>query len=191
MKKLLSIGASLMLAVSVFATGNEGVNPPQSGVITPANGVTSVTNTFAFPFQTTPLLVVYAAATNSTPITNSTLTTTNFVISWPVNGSTNASFAWSAFVGGTKMAFGSVVTGGGTNVSVVFPFTYATAPQVFITGSSTNSQNIIAVTSVTATNFNALSNGNSTNSWMSIGTVYNPQTEYQGQNPINNKVLTP
>ena len=179
-----------MLAVSVFATGNEGVNPPQSGVLTSSNGVAGITNTFAFPFQTVPLLVVYAANTNGTPITNALITTTNFGITFPINGSTNNSFAWQAFVGGTKMAFGSVVSGGGTNVSVTFPFAYATPPVVTASGNSTNTTGIASVTAITITNFTILSQTAATNSWISVGTVYNPQSEYTGQFPVNNKVLS-
>jgi hypothetical protein len=190
MKKILSIGAALMLAVTVFATGNEGVNPPQAGILTPANGVTAITNQFAFPFQTTPLMVVYAAATNSTPITN-TITTTNFTISYPANGSTNASFVWQAFVGGTKMCFGSLTNVAATATNVAFPFAYALPPVVTASGQGTNAANVIGITAVTTTNFTLLANASQTNYWHAIGTVYNPQTEYQGQFPANNKVLTP
>lgn len=191
MKKLISIGASLMLAASVLATGNEGVNPPQSGVLNPATGVINVTNSFAFPYQTVPLLVIYSAATNGTPITNIFLTTTNFAFSYPVAGSTNASFAWQSFVGGTKLTYGTVISGGGTNVTVTFPFAYAAAPSVVLTGQSTNAANTVGIPSISTTNFTVLSNGNSTNSWISVGVVYNPQTQYQGQNPPNNEVVTP
>lgn len=187
MKKIFSILSILALAVSAYATGNEGVNPPQSGVINPAINTTSITNTFAFPFQTTPVMIVYSAQTNGTPITNS-ITTTNFTLSWPVNGSTNASFAWQAFVGGTKMAFGTATNGIG-NTSVAFPFAYASAPVVLITGNNTNG--VVAVSAITATNFTINSLTAQTNSWESIGTVYNPQSEYTGPFPINNKVLTP
>jgi hypothetical protein len=191
MKKLISIGASFILAVSAFATGNEGVNPAQGGVLTPASGVSSITNTFAFPYQTVPLMIVYAGATNSTPITNA-ITTTNFTLSYPVNGSTNASFVWQAFVGGTKMCFGSSTNVAATSTSITFPFAYATPPVVVATGQGgTNSQNVVSVTAVTTTNFSLLANASQTNYWQAIGTVYSPQSEYQGNFPVNNKVLTP
>ena len=189
MKKLISIGASLILAVSVFAAGTLGVNPPQNGsvVFTPAGGLV-MTTSFAYPFQTAPLMQLYSSATN----VSYTSTTTNFVVtSVGAGGATNYSVAWSAFVGGTKMAFGSVITGAGTNVIVTFPFAYAAAPIVTVTGNSTNVSSTVGIQYITTTNFAVLTSANSTNQWISVGTVYNPQTEYQGQNPLSNKILTP
>ena len=189
MKKLISIGASLMLAVSVFSAGVVGVNPPQNGsvVFTPAGGLV-MTTSFAYPFQTAPLMQLYSSATNVTY----TSTTTNFVItSVGTGGATNYSVAWSAFVGGTKMAFGSVISGAGTNVVIPFPFAYAAAPVVTVSGNSTNVSATVGIQSITATNFTILTSSNSTNQWISVGTVYNPQSEYTGPNPVNNKVLTP
>jgi len=106
MKKTISILAGVILAVNVFATGNEGVNPPQSGVLTGTTTASSITNTFAFPFQTAPVLTVYPTLTNGTPVTNVFVTTTNFAISFPASG-TNTPFAWSAAVGATKIQYGS------------------------------------------------------------------------------------
>ncbi len=194
MKKLISIGASLMIAVAVFAAGSIGVNPPQKGVLYPANGTYSITNTFAYPFQTTPLLVVSAGATNSTPITNSVLTKTNFVISWPVNGSTNASFSWSAFVGGTRMQSGTFVagSGGASTLTNTFTYPYAIAPSVVVSGSllPTATNNGVVVSTVTTTGFIvSTGNTNQTIYWQAIGTVANPQTEYQGQYPRSNPVI--
>jgi len=188
MKKILLICAAATLAVSAFATGSVGVNPPQSGVITVTNGAQSVTNTFAYPFQTTPVLVVYCNATNGTPVTNNFVTTTNFAISFPVAG-TNDAYSWQAYVGGTRMQSGSVISGGGTNVTVTFANAYAVAPVVVVTGNSTNAANTIGIPAITTTNFTILSNGNSTNQWISVGTVYNPPSDYTGQNPRNNTVI--
>lgn len=189
MKKLISIGASLILAVSLFATGNEGVNPPQNGVITVANSVPNVTNTFAFPFQTTPLLVVYCNAANGSPITNNFVTTTNFAISFPALG-TNDAYAWQAFVGGTRMQSGTFSAGAGTNI--LFNYPYASTPSVVVSGSllpaATN--NMIVVYSASATNFSInTGNTNQTVYWISVGTVYNPSSENVGQNPPVNKVV--
>jgi hypothetical protein len=187
MKKILSIGAGLMLAVSAFATGNEGVNVPQSGVITPG-ATPNITNSFALPYQTVPLIVIYASATNGTPITNGVITTTNFSFSFPAAG-TNDTYAWQSFVGGTKEAFGTNLVATATT-NVTFPFTYATPPTVVCSGSLTN----VLVSAVTTTNFTETVSGGASSTgvnWISIGTVYNPQTEYQGNFPVNNKVLTP
>jgi hypothetical protein len=187
MKIILSILFGAALAVNAFATGSEGFNPPQSGTINPATGIFNVTNTFAFPFQTTPLLVVYSAATNGTPITNNFVTTTNFSISYPVNGSTNASFSWQAYVGGTRMESGTQTVLANVATNITFPFAYAVPPVVVISGGVTNLPS--AVVAVTTTNFTLNSNATSTNQWISVGTVYNPPSENVGINPPSNKVI--
>ena len=190
MKKIISIGASLVLAVNVFATGNLGVNTPQSGVLLSTNLVTGITNTFAQPFQSTPLLYVFASATNGTPVTNAFVTTTNFGITFPVNGSTNNSFAWSAFVGGTKLQSGANTNTAAASTTITFPTTYALPPVVVVTPQGgTNAANVAAVTSITSSNFVLLANASQTNYWMSVGTVAYPQTDYQGANPGSNKIL--
>jgi hypothetical protein len=184
MKKIISILAGVSLVATVFATGNEGVNPPQSGVLNSGN-VQGVTNTFAFPFQTVPVLVVYPQNTNASPFTN-TITTTNF---YTLFGQTNDSISWQAYVGGTKEAFGTNLVSTATT-NVTFPFAYANPPVVVCSGSLTN----VFVSAVTTTNFTetVLGGASSTGvNWISVGTVYSPQTEYQGNFPINNKVLTP
>ena len=189
MKKLISILAGVVLAVNAFATGNEGVNPPQSGLI--ANAVTNqiTTNSFAFPFQVAPVLTIYPIATNGTPVTNVFVTTTNFAISFPPSG-TNAAFGWSAVVGGTKMEYGTqsfIVGTGSTNIT--FPAAYAVAPVVVVTSGLTNAPT--AITSITTSNFTISSYQTQTNQWMSIGIVASPASEYTGMFPVNNKVLAP
>ena len=192
MKKLISIGASFILAVSIFAAGTLGFNTPQGGsvVFTPAGGLI-VTNSFAYPFQTAPLMQLYSSATNVTY----TSTTTNFVItSVGAGGATNYSVTWSAFVGGTRMQSGtsSLVAGGATYWTNIFSYPYASAPSVVVSGSLLPSatNNVVVVSSVSATGFvTATGNTNQTVYWISIGTVYNPQTEYQGQNPLSNKIV--
>lgn len=186
MKKIISICSAFLVAASAFATGNEGVNLPQIGTSYVTNGVSAFTNTFAFPFQNTPLVVVYSSLTNGSPTTNTFVTTTNFATSFPPGG-TNAAFTWSAFVGGTKMAFGTATNAAASATSVLFPFTYASPPSVVLTGNTTNA----FVQSTSITNFVILGQAVQTNGWISIGAVYNPQSENQGVNPPNNKVLTP
>lgn len=173
---------------NIFATGNEGVNPPQSGVITPATGTTSITNTFAFPFQTVPVMVVYSALTNGTPITNS-ITTTNFTLSWPVAGSTNASFAWQAYVGGTRMQSGTNTLVANTLLTNTFAYAYAVPPVVVVSGNNTNTTAVVAVISVSTTGFVEESVTSQAGSWISLGTVYNPPSENVGANPPSNKVI--
>jgi hypothetical protein len=185
MKNLIIICASLLLSATCFSAGTVGVNPPQSGIINPATGTTSITNTFAYPFQSTPIVVVYAAATNSTPITNS-ITKTNFVLSWPAAGSTNASFTWQAFVGGTRMQSGTQAMST-TSTNVAFPNAYSVAPVVIVNGSATS--NAPAVSSITTTNFTITIVGSGTMQWISVGTVKDPQTEYQGKFPKSNPVI--
>lgn len=191
MKKTISIFTCLMIAVAVFATGNEGVNPPQSGVIIPTSATPNITNTFAYPFQSVPLVIIYSSLTNGTPITNNFVTTTNFGFSFPTPG-TNSSFAWQAFVGGTKMDFGANTNIAAASTTIPFHFTYASPPVVVVTAQGgTNAVNAVTVTSVTITNFVLLANASQTNYWQAIGTVYNPQSPYTGQFPRDNTLLVP
>ena len=177
-----------MLAISALATGNEGVNPPQSGVITVSNGLNIVTNTFAFPFQQTPLVVMFSSLAAGAPITNNFVTTTNFAFTFPLAG-TNASFSWQAFVGGTRMQSGTNALVGGTPLTNTFAFAYAIPPVVVPSQGATNSSAIVAVTSVSTTGFIELSSTTQTGSWIAIGTVQNPPSENTGQNPPSNKVI--
>ena len=187
MKKILLIGAAFALAISAFATGNEGVNPQQNGILNYNSSTTLIqTNTFAFPYQSVPVVTVQGLSTNGAPFTVSGITTTNFVLTTTANSTTNASVAWQSFVGGTRLQYGSnTVSTTSTNVS--FPYVYAVAPAVTISGISTN----LLITAITLTNFTI---GDATAaatgySWISVGTVANPQSEYQGPFPVNNKVL--
>ena len=186
MKKLISILAGVVLAVNAFATGNEGVNPPQSGVLIGTATSQILTNQFAFPFQTAPVVTIYPGSTNGTPVTNSFVTTTNFAISFAPAG-TNTAWAWTAAVGATKLQYGTSTNALASSTSVVFPVAYASAPVVVLTGNTTNA----FVATVSTTNFTILGQAVQTNGWISIGTVANPQSEYTGMFPVNNKVLAP
>ena len=190
MKKIISICAAFSLAISAFATGNEGVNPQQSGVLNFNASTTLIqTNTFAFPYQSIPVVTIQGLSTNDAPFTVSGITTTNFVLTVTANATTNASVAWQSFVGGNRMQSGTVNTGANTNVTVTFTYPYAVPPVVVAVGSQTNQTVAIPTSLITTTNFQIVTYGNSTNGWISIGTVANPQTEYQGNFPVNNKVL--
>jgi hypothetical protein len=174
-----------MLAVSAFATGGVGVNPPQSGtaVFTAAGGLV-VTNTFAYPFQVAPVATIFGSSTNAFTYTT---TLTNIIItSAGGTGATNYTVAWNAYVGGTRAEAGSQVMST-TTTNVTFPNAYAIAPVVTLTGSATT--NTPAVTSITTTNFAITIVGSGTIQWTSVGTVYNPPSDYTGQNPRNNTVI--
>jgi len=190
MKKIISICAVFSLAISAFAAGNEGVNPPQSGVLNFSAATTLIqTNTFAFPYQSVPVVLIQGLATNGAPFTVSGITISNFVLTISASATTNASVAWQSFVGGTRMQSGSVNTGANTNVTVTFQYPYAVPPVVVAVGSQTNQTVAIPTSLITTTNFQIVTYGNSTNSWISVGPVAYPQTDYQGNFPVNNKVL--
>ena len=192
MKKIISILAGLGLGASVFATGSVGVNPAQNGILNLTNGLASITNTFAYPFQVAPVMFFYATATNQTPITNNFVTTTNFSISYPVNASTNGIVAWTAYVGGTRMQAGSIAFNSGTvTTNISFANAYYTAPNVVVTGGvlGNNTNAFPVVTAITATNFTLSAGETQTVQWMSVGTVANPASENTGLNPRNNTIL--
>jgi hypothetical protein len=196
MKKLTSIGASLMLAFSALAAGVVGVNPPQSGVLNFDGATTLVqTKTFAYPFQTTPLVTINGLLTNNSPFTVSAVTTTGFTLTVTTLATTNASVAWQAFVGGTRLQSGILAntsassTAGWTNT---FSYPYAAIPSVVVSGSALAgaTNNGVTVSSVSTTGFSvATGNTNQTVYWQSVGTVYNPASENVGQNPVSNKIV--
>lgn len=186
MKKLISIGASLMLAVSAFATGNEGVNPPQVGTIVfnTGSGLVQSTN-FAMAFQTPPVAVIFGSSTNT--FTYTTTTTNITVTSGGGTGATNYTVGYSAYVGGTRLEYGTgTIATAATNVT--FPNPYALAPVVILNGTTTN----VLATTPTTTGFFVTNNASVATSaftWISVGTVYNPASENTGQNPPSNKVI--
>lgn len=188
MKKLISIGASLMLVVSAFATGNEGVNPIQTGVatFTTAGGLV-VTNTFALQFQTAPVALLAPSSTNTFTYTASP---TNIVItSGGGTGATNYTVNWTAYIGGTRIEAGAVQNVAGTVTNVMFPNPYAVAPIVVGIGSATNTTAVVGISSITTTNFSIYCTISNTVDWMSIGTVYNPQSPNTGTFPTPNTTV--
>lgn len=175
------------LAISASATGTLGPNPPQSGVINYTGTNQSATVTFPYPFQTTPLLFLQAAATNSTPLTNSVLTTTNFTVTV---AATNASLTWSAYVGGTRLQSGTNSITGGTPVTNTFAFPYSQLPVIVASGSSTNTASAaVAVTSFSTTGFVIQSTTSQAVSWIAVGTVANPASANTGTYPGQNAVI--
>jgi hypothetical protein len=188
MKKLFfSLLAVWGLVTAAMATGQEGVNPYQTGTISFTNGVYNVTNSFPYSYTITPAVYFYATATNATPITNNFVTMTNFSIGVPTTA-TNYSVNWIAFAPITRFASGTqnLVTAVPTNIA--FPFPYYTAPVVVVTGGITN--NTAAVTAVTTTNFTVASQSTQTIEWISVGSWGGAQSDYTGYVPVyNNKTV--
>jgi hypothetical protein len=183
------IGLALCSTWNSFATGNEGVNPPQNGSVTFV-ATNSVTTAFAFAYATPPVMQLFGSVTNLSPFTN-TVTTTNFTLTIAATNATAGggwgAVGWSAFVGGTREAAATnLLTTATTNF--VFPFAYASPPVVIVSGTLTNLQ----VTAVTITNFTVVNSGGAFATginWISIGTVFNPPSENVGPNPPSNKVI--
>ena len=167
MKKLILILAGIGMAASVFATGNEGVNPPQTGVttFTQAGGLI-VTNTFAFPFQTAPLALLSPSSTNT--FTWATTTTNLIITSGGGSAVTNYTVNYAVFVGGTRMQSGTNAVTAGVLLTNVFTYPYALIPSVVVSGTSTNTTGVVAVTSVSTTNFVEESTTTQNASWISV-----------------------
>lgn len=185
-----------MLAVSALATGAIGPNPPQSGVSTFTANTWTNTITFAYPFQSVPVINSFyvSGATNSLPFTNNAVTTTNFnIIVNTTNslGTNQAVIAWQAYVGGTRLESGTNALVAATPLSIVFPFPYAVPPTVVASGSSTNAavSVTIGISGISTTNFTAASGTAQMVSWIAVGTVASPQSPNSGLNPQNNTVL--
>lgn len=156
MKTLLLLGATLMLAVSAFATGPINIDTPQSGLINFTNGGSqSFTNQFVVNFSHPPVMTFYLTGgnTNALPYTNTVITTSNFILQSASNSgaSTNATFFWTANTGFLKWQMGTnnTLAASATNVAFITPYT--AIPFVDIQSAATNSP--IAVTAITLTNF--------------------------------------
>lgn len=170
MKKILSSLALLALAVNCFATGNLGVNPYQSGVISVVtNGASTLfyTNQFPLPYQSVPVVILYNTGnTAATPLTNS-VTTTNFIVE--VATPTNTTIAWQAYIGTPRFQAGTNSTLATVSTNIPFPYPYAQTPVVQCQQYSTNSAAEIAVTGITLTNFTVLCNLTEGFSWGAFG----------------------
>jgi hypothetical protein len=173
MKKLISFGCSVCLAVSVFASGEYGPNVPQTGVLNfpPGTVLNSSSNMFPFAFSVPPVMIFYATTTNSAPITNNFVTTTNFGVQ---SASTNnAIITWTAYLGYPRMQSGlTVIAATATPTNVAFAVPYAYPPSVTISPSVTNSG--ACVLAVTTTNFTMQGLVICTNSWTAFGQAFNP-----------------
>jgi hypothetical protein len=193
MKKLFILAAfGLGVLNAAMATGSVGVNPPQSGTINFTNGsaATQVTNTFAYSYTVPPVVTLYALTTNTLTLTNVFVTTTNFAVGVNVNGTTNGIVYWTSAVGATRLEYGIQVMGGSGTTNVTFPYPYAYVPVVQIEGNGGAGTNaLVSVTAVTTTNFTLTCPLAQTNSWISVGTVANPQSPNSGPFPGLNTVI--
>ena len=177
MKKfILPIAFALSVGIAVtFGTGavqtnpNDYVptNPSQFGALYPqaTNGTAAagynLTNSFPYPFNTVPAVLLTTVSGNL--VTNGVITTTNFTCT---SQNTNYPVYWQAYAGYQRLESGTTVAG---STNITFPYPYTTAP-VVVLGSSTNAW----LGTVTATNFTinvTVTNGATVN-WISSGTAY-------------------
>lgn len=167
----LSVVAIALSAVNAFATGAQGVNPYQSGIINTATNGAAIqysTNTFAFPFQTVPVVTLFSLGqTNVLPFTN-VVTTTNFIVQSATNGF-NASIAWQAYAGTPRIQAFTFTNVAAIATNVTFPYPYAQVPVVVVIGQSTNVAATVGVYNVTLTGFSFICNQGQTNQAEVIG----------------------
>jgi hypothetical protein len=173
-------------AISALGTGNAPVNSPQSGIQTFAGSNLTATVTFAPTFTIPPVVQasLYNSATNYSPVTVSSITTSNFLLTITTNatatviytntggsiGSIQAAVQWSAFQGWERIITGSNVSltaTSPTNYTFSTPFFYP--PVVLITPLSV-ATNFFPY-AVTTTNFYVTNNTgvNVGFNWMAIG----------------------
>jgi hypothetical protein len=189
MKKILSIFALCALAVNCFATGNEGVNPAQNGVISVVTngGAASLyyTNTFPFAYQSLPVVTLFNLGnTNAVPFTN-TVSTTNFIVE--LNTPTNTLVAWQSYMGTPTIQVGSFTNSGAVSQTVPFARPFAQLPTVILTPAVTNA-GTAAVTGVTLTNFTVLENISTTNYYEAFGIAPIPAVDTLSTAPGYNHV---
>lgn len=170
MKNIISIGVGLMVAASAFATGTPGVNPPQTGTIVNTNvaAIQYFTNTFAYSYQTPPVVMLFnTGTTNVLPFTN-VVTTTNFIVQSATNGFT-ASILWQAFAGTPRIQGFTFTNVAAIATNITFPAPYAYPPVVVVVGESTNVAATVGVYNVTTTGFSFICNQGQTNQASVIG----------------------
>ncbi len=176
MKKLLGFTflAIALAAQTAFATGAVGLNPVQTGnlTFTTAGGV-YITNSFAFPYTTVPVVNFSLVTTNAYPITNIFVTTTNFAVS---ANTTNSQIQWVAFVGYPRVQTGTNAIQGSLLLTNTFSSPFAFNPVVQLTGSITNgASGQYCVSSVSPTNFViTFGNTNQVIYWSALGIAPNP-----------------
>lgn len=178
---ILTLGLVAVAAFSTLAAGILPNNATQSGVIA-FNGATGLiyTNTFPAPYLETPVVTYFTSTTSNCYPSAISVTTTNFILT-VTNGATatNASVAWTASLGVTRIQTGTVYTTNGVVTAVTFPTPYAYAPTVVaVNGLSLLTTNSIIggaiqlpPSLVTTTGFSISTFTQQTNQWIAVGTV--------------------
>lgn len=173
----LAFAASVVLAMSAHATGTINVNaaqltpsnPSQFGTLYPqaTNGTAGagypLTNSFPYPFNAPPALVVTTPSGNS--VTNGTITSTNFIVT---SSTTNTSISWQAYAGYARVQTG-LAAAGTTNITFAIPFT--ATPVVQLEGVNTNAYSLGVVSSTGFTINEPVTNGVAVY-WGAFGTAY-------------------
>ena len=121
-----------------------------------------------------PVVQLNAITTNSQPITNVFVTTTNFAVS---ANATNSQVAWNAFAGYQRLQYGTNAIQGALLVTNTFNPAYVYNPVVTISGSVTNglAGGLACVSSVSPTQFVIqFGNTNQVVYWTAIGTASAP-----------------
>lgn len=160
------------LAYNAFATGNEGVNPPQSGVINFSTGGLIVTNSFPFAYSSQPAVIAYSLnGTNNTPFVVSAVTLTNFVLTAFNGATTNASAAWASFAAYPRIYSGTNIIGANGLATNAFPVPFVYPPVLVIGDSLTNGY---AAGVTTTTNCTITGGPAETIYWQVLGYSFQP-----------------
>ncbi len=181
--------AMILCGLKSFATGAEGINPTQQGLINATSNSAAIayyTNTFAFPFQSLPVVTLFTVGTvtNAMPYTN-VVTTTNFVVQFATNGFSPTIY-WQAYIG-TPRIISMTPTNqtAGTATNILLPATYAYPPVVVVTGQGSASNAFVNVYGITTTNFTLFSNQLGTNQVLVFGIWASPSTSANTQAGYN------
>lgn len=175
MKKILSLLAlTIGFCLTASATGILPINSTQTGTVT-FSGANTFTNTVQFPvgFTVPPYIVFQATTTNATPLTNSATTTTNFILQV---ATTNVTVNYTAYLPFPRVLVGTNTVTAGTLFTNVFSTPFSATPIMNVEGSSTNVAAIVAIQSVTATQFVAQSSVTQLFYWGAFGLSAAPGT---------------
>lgn len=172
MKFIFTVICGLTLACGCFASGIIPPNQAQSGVINFNVGTGLVqTNTFPYPYQSLPAVLLFPSATNNTPLTLSGITTSGFVVTVTTGATTNLSVAWQAYAGFPRVYAGTNIMAANVTATNVFPVPYILPPIPEIADSSTNGG---AACVVTTTNIVITTTAAETVFWGTFGVTYQP-----------------
>lgn len=184
-KTILSVSAGvfvgLLLTFRILATGPQGLDPVQTGTLTyTTNNGNWITNSFPFSYTVPPYMQFFTVTTNANPLTNLSVSTTNFILG--VANDTNTVVNWTAFVAFPRIQAGTNAIQPFTIITNTFSVPFAAPPIVVLGSGTTNTgAGTCCVTNITQTNFNILCSGGSpgTNQqiqWMAVGGAASPGT---------------